>query len=192
MNSIRKKSKTFVILAIALILTLTLPIGKAYAVKNDTPEVFVEVYVNNYDEEYIKNMEFGDGTTVGDYNYSIEYVAPTVSKSGMTAMASYQLGSYFNYAAWVYRGTELSLFLDPNTAVRTDVTMRDNAWACLSSPSVGMAGSSYWPTETQKILTFHWQYDCHWNLAVPGQVWHIEPWRSANDYATVVLRGCNP
>ena len=64
------------------------------ALDSDEAEVVVEVYINNYDEEYIKNWTFDDGTKVCDYNYVITY---------QPVPRSYALGQYFDFAAWITR-----------------------------------------------------------------------------------------
>lgn len=154
---------------------------------DDSAEVSIQVYVNNYDEEYIKNYEFEDGTKVSDYDYKIEYV----STNQLTRDPAY-LGTYFNVCMWITRDGVISLSLDPTNAVRTNSTEKENAWTILKSPVTGVGGSSNWPTDSQKQKTFKWQYDCHFSFAKDKDRWNLEPSRSASNYAAVVLAKCNP
>ncbi len=152
-------------------------------------KVTVQVYVNNYGEDFIKNIAFDDGTTVGDYDYTIEYV-------NNIGRDSYYIPEYFEYCAWISRevsdGHNISLSLYPKAALRASDIMRDKGWNVLSDPYGGAAGSSYWPTDAQKLQTFHWQYNCHYQHANDKVYWNIEPSRLANSYFAVVLSGCNP
>ena len=179
---------------IALLLGIGTPIAYEHSAKADKSMVLVEVYINNNGEDYIKNIHFDDGTVVGDYNYSIKYVTPSISLvSGIDTMYySSPMAIYFDYAAWITRDGVVSLSLDPNSSVRASSTLKETAWNVVSSPTIGLANSSDWPTETQKVKTFKWQYDCHFSFANNKDTWNIEPSRSAGNYLTVVLAGCNP
>lgn len=157
----------------------------AYASTKEEPEVKVEVYANIYGDEYIKNIEFDDGTTVGDYHYEIEYKTPAARD------VNYLYG-YFNYAAWITRNNEKILSLDPTTEVRLSGTKKEVAWNLLSDPTYGIARDANWPTDSQKLKTFKWQYDCHFNYAVLKDRWNLEPYRVASSYQAVVDARCNP
>lgn len=192
MNRLFKK----LIATVAMATTITIVFVSSPAVASESSyqdlsdtKVTVQVYVNNYGEDFIKNIEFDDGTTVGDYDYTIEYI----NNIGRDA---YYIPEYFEYCAWISRedpdGHNISLSLYPKAALRASDIMRNKGWNVLSDPYGGAAGSSYWPTDTQKLKTFHWQYDCHYEHANDKVYWNIEPSRSANSFFSVVLAGCNP
>lgn len=176
-----------VVLTSAIALTVGIP---AFAETNSSePEVKVQVYVNSYDEDYIKNIEFDDGTAVGDYNYSIEYVNKVTRDPNLLPL-------YFDFVGWIVRtdahGHDLSLSLDPNIKVRYDGNEANRAWNALSDPWGGAAGNTNWPTNPQKLKTFHWQFDCHFVGGKEKDRWNIEPTRSANSYVAVLAAHCNP
>lgn len=183
-----------VAITMAAIITTVFIAVPAFASESSTKDlsdakVTVQVYVNNYDEEFIKNVEFDDGTIVGDYDYTIEYVN-NISRD------AYYIPEYFEYCAWISRedpnGHNISLSLDPKLAVRYDATKKDAAWNALADPYGGAASNSYWPTNAQKLETFHWQYDCHFIGAKEKDCWNIEPTRTANSYLSVLAAKCNP
>lgn len=148
-------------------------------------EVIVTVYVNNHDEDYILNIPFDDGTVVGDYDYSIEYI-PHYTRDPI------YLTYFFDYVGWITRDGVVSLSLDPTSDVRNNTSSRDSAWNILKDPTYGVGGSPKWPTATSNVKTFRWQYDCHWSFAKNKDYWNIEPSRTASNYAAVVLASCNP
>lgn len=154
-----------------------------YAVQasiNATPTVEIEVYVNEFDEDFIKNIEFDDGTKVGDYDYTVTYApAKRINTS---------LGNYFSYAAWITRDGIVSLSLNPKSEVRTNSTTASNAWGTLADRNAGFGATGNWKNET----VLKWQYDCHFTFAKNKDYWNLEPSRTANSYAEVVLSGCNP
>ena len=64
----------WLVAALVMLANLVVPVmAVSNALDSDEAEVVVEVYINNYDEEYIKNWTFDDGTKVCDYNYVITY-----------------------------------------------------------------------------------------------------------------------
>lgn len=148
------------------------------------PELIVEVYLNNNDLNYIENIELDDGTKVKDYDYEITYVQTnSISRSGL------QLSQYFDYVGWITRDGMISLSLDPNSSVRGNYNTAMNAWGCLASPTVGVASSSYWPSNSQCLK---WQYICHYYIANWKDYWNIEPARTSSSYANVLNYNCNP
>lgn len=150
------------------------------------PEVLVEVIYNSYDEEYLKNIPFDDGTVVGDYDYEIRYIG------SVTRDPTY-IPYYFNAVSWITRDDGMiSLSLDPNSKVRNDSSVKDTAWSVLSTPSNGVADNRNWPTNSKNVKTFRWQYDCHFDFAKDKDRWNIEPSRTAGSYLAVVVNKCNP
>lgn len=177
-----KKISIIAMLLIALILVGTIA-PTVLAAEN--PEVVVTVYVNAHDEEYIKNIEFDDGTTVGDYNYVINNVT---SKTRDTS----ELTTYFDYVGWIDRDGVISLSLDPVDAVRNTTSSMESAWTALENPDNGVSTDANWPTEAANLQTLRWQYDCHWTFAKTKDYWNLEPSRTADNYLAVILGECNP
>lgn len=176
-----KKALTF-ILVFSVILCITVS-AKENIEKN--AEVVVEVLTNDYDEEYIKNIEFDDGTKVGDYNYVIKY-AEKVTRDPV------YINYYFTAAMWITRDGVVSLSLAPTQRVRDSATLRESGWNLLKNPSIGQGGSAHWPKTTDAQNCFYWQYLCHWEFANTKEYWNIEPSRTASNYTSVILHGCNP
>ena len=173
----KKLQKICVLLIGLLLLNISAPI--IYAADTET-EVEVEVYLNEFDEEYIKNVEFDDGSKVGDYTYTVEYARRTRINT--------TLGNYFSYAAWIKRDGVVTLSLKPKNTVRYNRTTKNTAWNVLKNKTTGMGGSSNWKNET----TLKWQYDCHFDFATFKDYWNLEPHRKASSYAAVVIAKCNP
>lgn len=184
------KTKRILIFAMLLIaVTMFASLGEfVFATETmveNEPEIIVEVLVNNNGEEFIENIEFDDGTVVGDYDYEIRYVTK------LTRDPIY-ITYFFDSVAWVTRENGITLSLDPTEEVRTDSDMRTSAWNVLKDPVYGFGKERYWPTDSNKLETFKWQYDCHFNFAKTKATWNIEPWRTASNYLVVVANGCNP
>ena len=178
MVSSKKRS---LVLIIAVLFTLTiLPTAYAYA----TPEIIVDVYVNNHDEDYVRNIVLDDGKRIGDHRYRINYVAQNIS----TYSLQYELEYYFDYVAWITRADGISLSLDPKDSVRNNYTLADEAWETLSSPSYGFALSSNWTNEE----SLENQYYCHVQLARSKAYWNLEPWRPVVSWSTMLESLCNP
>lgn len=150
-----------------------------------TPEVIVEVYVNKNGEDFLRNIEFDDGTCVADYDYEIRYITPT------TRDPMY-ITYYYDAAAWITRDGVVSLSLDPADRVRADSSLKDSAWYVISDPTYGFGDHPQWPTAAANVQTFEWQFDCHFTFANDKDRWNLEPSRTASNYLTVVLNGCNP
>lgn len=175
--------KRFLEFLIVFILVNAFAAPIASATSQDEPEVVVEVYVNHYDENYIKGITFDDGAKVSDYNYQIIY---------MPVPCTYILGDYFDYAGFITRDGEVSLSLDPNDSVRSSWSIADKAWGYLSDKEAGFGANSNWPSTTDGQDCFYWQYKCHFNWANNKDRWNIEPWRTASSYTAVVMAACNP
>lgn len=173
----KKGSKRLIAFLVVMALTnLTLiPIANALE-----PEVVVEICVGTYSTEEIEAIQFDDGTYVGDYNYVVKYRPEARLGSILTL--------YFNQIAWITRDGVLSLSLDPTTKVRTDRTELDTAWGYLSNTEVGLGQDSRWSNDP----CFYWQYLCHFQYAKYKSVWNLEPSSTADSFAYVVARGCNP
>lgn len=179
------KTKRIITMIVVLALLCTaIPVMAAFSDANE-PEVTVRVIVNEYDEEYIKNLTFDDGTKIGDYEYSIEYV------EHLTRDPNY-MATYFNSAMWATREDGITLMLDPKYDVRNTIAGRDSAWTILAGDATGLGGDPNWPTADANVKTFRWQYDCHFDFAKGKDTWNIEPWRTAGSYASVCLQLCNP
>ena len=87
------KAKKISIITMLLIAAILVGAATPIVLAAENPEVVVTVYVNAHDEDYIKNIQFDDGTTVGDYNYVIEYAAKARDTSELT--------TYFDYVGWI-------------------------------------------------------------------------------------------
>ena len=171
----------WLVAALVMLANLVVPVmAVSNALDSDEAEVVVEVYINNYDEEYIKNWTFDDGTKVCDYNYVITY---------QPVPRSYALGQYFDFAAWIPRTEGISLSLAPNSEVRASSSLKEIAWNCLASTENGFGAQANFANNEQVLK---WQYDCHFTFANQKDRWNLEPWRTASSYAEVVLKGCNP
>lgn len=172
---------------IALILCISMSLGiSAFAIGDmEEPEVTVKVICNSFDEEYIKNIEFDDGTKVSDYNYTIQYMPQ------LTRDPSYIL-YYFNSAMWITRDGLVSLSLNPTQRVRDSSTLRESGWNLLKNPTYGQGSNPNWPKLQANANCFYWQYICHWEYANTKEYWNIEPSRTANSYVGVVATACNP
>lgn len=142
-------------------------------------QITVEILYNVNGDEFADNIIFEDGTKLSDYDYKVEYKPMLLSD---------EIGTYFNYAAWIIRDGVVSLSLDPINDVRTKSSYRDKAWNIISSENDGFVGSSYWNnTEVMK-----WQFNCHYSFAKSKDYWNLEPERVASNYLEVVLAKCNP
>lgn len=71
------QAKKISIIAMMLIAAILVGFAAPTVLAAETPEVVVTVYVNAHDEEYIKNIEFDDGTTIMKYNIYVY----TISRS---------------------------------------------------------------------------------------------------------------
>lgn len=143
-------------------------------------QITVEILYNNNGEDFAENIVFDDGSRLSDYSYTIKYLPTPKSIS--------QIEEYFNYAAWITRDGITSLSLDPNSNVRTNSSVKDQAWGVLSSETEGFANSNYW----QNTKVMKWQYDCHYTFASNKDYWNLEPHRTASSYLEVVFKKCNP
>lgn len=143
-------------------------------------QITVEILYNNNGEDFAKNIVFDDGSRLSDYSYTIKYLP--------TAKSISKIEEYFNYAAWITRDGITSLSLDPNSNVRTNSSVKDQAWGVLSSETEGFANSTYW----QNTKVMKWQYDCHYSFAKNKDYWNLEPHRTASSYLEVVFKKCNP
>lgn len=169
------------VIAMLLIVSMVFPVfASEYTSKTSDPKLSILVYVNNFDNAYIENWTFDDGTKVSDYSYEIEYL-PTPR--------SYALGNYFDYAAWVTRSDGITLSLDPKDDVRASSDLKEIAWNCLASTGNGFGTQPDFYNNTQILK---WQYDCHYSYANSKDRWNLEPWRTASSYLQVVLNSCNP
>ncbi len=177
-----KKRITAFILTVFVMCSL---FGFSYAkvIMQDDDTIVIDVLINNYDEEYIKNIELDDGTVIGDHEYVINFVGADL-QSDDPSEGSW--GGYFNYAAWINRDGLITLSLDPVSTVRASWSKAEAAWTALESSS--LAASSNWKNST----CMYWQYKCHFNYANDKTYWNIEPSRNAASYAAVVLGRCNP
>lgn len=182
---LKKLSILSLILVIATLFTTLALTVSASSLENNEAEVIVEVLVNNNGEDFIKNIEFDDGTVVSDYDYEIRYVTQ------LTRDPIY-ITYYFDSIAWVTRDDGITLSLDPKEDVRNDSDTRTAAWNILKDPVYGHGDDANWPTDADKLETFKWQYDCHFNFAKTKETWNIEPWRTASNYLAVVFAACNP
>lgn len=176
-----KKLITF-LLMFTMISAIT---ASAVEASQDKPEVTVEVIAGTPSEADIANIEFDDGTKVGDYDFEVTYVKKVTRDP---AYISY----YFNSAMWITRDGVVSLSLAPTDRVRKDSTLRESGWNILKSSSTGLGGNANWPKTSAAQQCFYWQYLCHWQFANAKDYWNIEPSRSASSYASVVAHGCNP
>lgn len=160
-------------------------VSAVYAYDNnaDKDHILVQVYINNYDEEYIKNIELDDGSKIADYNYEIEY---------MPVPYTYILGDYFNYAAWITRDDGICLSLDPVDDVRENALIAEKAWGYLEDDEAGFGLNKNWPKTEETEQCFYWQYTCHAAYASQKDRWNLEPYRTADSYLAVVLALCNP
>ena len=176
--------KKISIIAMLLIAAILVGFAAPTVLAAETPEVVVTVYANAHDEDYIKNIQFDDGTTVGDYNYVIEYATKTRDTSDLI--------TYFDYVGWIDRDGVISLSLDPVDAVRNTYSSMQSAWTALEKPENGVSTDANWPTESANLQTLRWQYDCHWTFAKTKDYWNLEPSRTANNYLAVIMGECNP
>lgn len=176
--------KKISIIAMLLIAAILASFAAPTVLAAETPEVVITVYVNAHDEDYIKNIQFDDGTTVGDYNYVIEYAARARDTSELT--------TYFDYVGWIERDGVISLSLDPVDTVRNTLSSMQSAWTALEKPENGVSTDAYWPTESSNLQTLRWQYDCHWTFAKTKDYWNLEPSRTASNYLAVIMGKCNP
>lgn len=178
------QAKKISIIAMLLIAAILVGFAAPTVLAAENPEVVVTVYVNAHDEDYIKNLQFDDGTTVGDYNYVIEYATKARDTSELT--------TYFDYVGWIDRDGVISLSLDPVDAVRNTYSSMQSAWTALEKPENGVSTDANWPTESANLQTLRWQYDCHWTFAKTKDYWNLEPSRTASNYLAVVMGECNP
>ena len=178
------QQKVTALLLCAIILTAFIPAAFAYSSNSDLePEITVEVYVNQYDEEYIRNIVLDDGTVIGDHTYEILYVQPKTRSSN-----SNNLEEYFHYVAWITRDEGISLSLNPMEDVRRNASVRESAWKLLKDPWFGVGGSSNWYNEEG----LRDQYDCHAAFAPTKEFWNLEPWRPVVSWASMIISQCNP
>lgn len=154
-------------------------------VSNNEEKIIVEVIVNDYGEETIKDIELDDGTHIGDYEYEVIY-SPKLTRDPA------YMATYFTQAIWITRNNVISLSLKPRDNVRKSKSEKDKAWVTLSSTAAGLGSHKNWPKDAQKVKTFKWQFDCHFYFANSKSEWNIEPSRSASSYAAVIAAKCNP
>lgn len=172
------KFKNFVILLVSIIMFNSLIVHANVLSKDD--QITVEIVYNANGEDFADNIVFDDGSKLSDYNYSVKYTPGPKDIS--------PIEEYFNYAAWITRDGITSLSLDPKTSVRSNSTVRDQAWGVLSSETEKFVSSQYW----QNTKVMKWQYDCHYTFASNKDYWNLEPHRTASSYLEVVLKKCNP
>lgn len=169
------------------IISATLSINQIALASNNQEQpddvILIEVIVG--DEETVKNIELEDGTKIEEHNYEIKYTTK------LTRDPAY-IASYFSLAAWITRNNQISLSLKPLSSVRNSYSKKEEAWTVLSGTAAGLGSHKNWPTSSQKVKTFKWQYDCHYYFANDKSEWNIEPWRSAGSYAAVIAAKCNP
>lgn len=182
--------KKYIINLFATIFTITSVFSffgqSAFASNNDeNNKIIVEVIVNEYGDDAIKDIELEDGSHIGDYEYEI------IHTSKLTRDPIY-IATYFSQAIWITRNGQISLSLVPYSKVRNSLSEKDKAWTTLSGTSTGLGGHKNWPKTEQKRKTFKWQFDCHFHFAKYKSEWNIEPEKSANSYAAVVAAACNP
>lgn len=151
-------------------------------VKGEEEKIEVNILLNPYDEEFIKNVTLDDGTKVGDYDYTINYL-PT-----LPGVKSYSISQYLDYGAWITRNGVVSLSMKPKSSVRSSLSTKNNAWTVISSPTQGFASSPKW----KNTQVMKWQFDCHYHFANSKEYWNIEPHRTASSWAQVVAAACNP
>lgn len=181
----KKKFKKAVAVILTAAMTVTVASTALANSGEDSEEITVYVYVNNNGEDYIRNMEFDDGSKLMDYDYTIQYV------TDLTRDPNY-VATYFDYCAWVEKENgDIALCLDPIDSVRQGYDAYEG-WCALSDPYGGMASNPYWPTDEDKLETFKWQYDCHQQYAFAKDYWNLEPHRVANSYLAVATARCNP
>lgn len=179
-----KKFKYSIILCILGVLLFTISSTSsldafAQSKLSNEPTVKIEVLSNSYDEDFLKNIQFDDGTKVGDYNYEIVY---------SSSLKSDELSKYFNYVAWITRDDIASLSLEPTQLVRDNYNEKNYSWNVLVNPKSGISTDTRW----QNTQVMKWQFDCHYGFAGFKQYWNLEPHRTANSYLQVVLNACNP
>ena len=180
--------KKYIFGLLATIIAITSVSGLiAFAADNNDnkDKIIVEVIVNEYGDDAIKDIELDDGTHIGDYEYEI------IHTTKLTRDPAY-IANYFKQAIWITRNDVISLSLIPHDTVRNSKSEKDKAWTILSGTATGLGGHKNWPILSQKVKTFKWQYDCHFYFANSKAEWNIEPSRSANSYAAVVAKKCNP
>lgn len=170
---------TALLLSAILFSALSCPLVLAYTSEAE-PEITIEVYVNDYDEEYIRNIDLGDGTVIGDHSYQILYIQPKARSNN--------LEEYFHYVAWITRDEGISLSLNPMEDVRRNASVRESAWNLLKDPWFGVGGSSNWYNEEG----LRDQYDCHAAFAPTKEFWNLEPWRPVVSWAIMIRDSCNP
>lgn len=164
-------------LCLIFAINLSIPI---FAAEQTQPEVLVEVYVNKYNEQYLLDITFDDGTKVSDYDYQIRYVSPMAR--------GYSMSLYFDVAAIVTKAEGTTYSLDPTNEVRFSKEKADLAWATLSSPTVGFAYHPSWTNEQ----CLEWQFYCHFYGAYAKDRWNLDTWRNASSFAAVLAARCNP
>ena len=165
------------LLASIIILNVVIVQANVFTNKN---QITVEVLYNNTGEDFSENIVFDDGSKLSDYSYTIKYLPEPKSTS--------KVEEYFNYVAWITRDGVTSLSLDPNSNVRTNSSIKNQAWEVLSDETEGVANSMYW----QNTKVMKWQYDCHYTFASNKDYWNLEPHRTASNYLEVVFKKCNP
>ena len=163
------------------------PVAKAYSeefsnIDTEKEKIEVNILYNSYDEEFIKNVVLDDGTKVGDYDYTINYL-PT-----LPGVRSYSISLYLDYGAWITRDGVVSLSMIPKSSVRNNSSTKDTAWSVISSPTKGFGSDSRW----KNTQVMKWQFDCHYSFAKTKEYWNIEPHRTASNYLQEVASGCNP
>lgn len=179
------QTKKISLIAMLLISVILVSAVASTVMAAENPEVVITVYVNAHDETYIENIQFDDGTTIGDYNYVIQYAIPQTRTTT-------ELTTYFEYVGWIDRDGVISLSLDPVDAVRNTSSSMESAWTALENPENGVSVDANWPTAPQNLQTFRWQYDCHFTFAKTKDYWNLEPSRAADNYLAVIFGKCNP
>lgn len=172
------KFKNIVALLVSIIVINTMIVQATVIPKNE--HITVEILYNANGDDFAENIVLDDGSRLSDYDYSVKYIG--------TPKTGSEIQEYFDYAAWITRDGVTSLSLDPNSSVRTNSTIRNQAWDVVSSETTGFANSPYW----QNTKVMKWQYDCHATFASNKDYWNLEPHRTASNYLQVVLKKCNP
>ena len=106
------------LLASIIILNVVIVQANVFTNKN---QITVEVLYNNN----------GEDSKLSDYSYTIKYLPEPKSTS--------KVEEYFNYVAWITRDGVTSLSLDPNSNVRTNSSIKNQAWEVLSDETEGVA-----------------------------------------------------
>lgn len=139
-------------------------------------------------DDIINNVVMDDGKSLKDYEGSVEIINQSSMIPFSVEFRSYsQIGSFFDYAAWINRDGYDTLSLKPKSNVRNSVSARDMAWNLLSSKR----GLGY-HKGFDKEKSLRNQYNCHFEFAKSKEYWNLESHRPEVNWLTMILKGCNP